>query len=142
KPMGPDLQAQAPLSEQEVRDRSIRIENQTSKPFTYQVGRTSGPMWSQSYTLPPGMAHIFTASTAGTRPAAMTLDAARARYLIVRFPVPGGTVTYRLTASKSSTTQTDMKAFAYVLNESGLGDLVEPPTLTGVAKSNVPVGKE
>src|SRR5690348_11154213 len=41
------------LQNQPVALQTLKIQNQTQKPFVYQISRTSGACWSHAYTLLP-----------------------------------------------------------------------------------------
>lgn len=76
---------------QEVHNLAIRIENWSDNTLRYQIGRATGPTWSQVFELEPEMAHQWGPVAPGENPALATLIS---RYtpgeLFVRYPLYDG----------------------------------------------------
>lgn len=103
-----------------AKDVRVRLENRSARPLTYQIGRPRGQVWSRSYTLAAGQAHEFKVAVTGAN--AWVLPTSHgAPGLMVRFPQSGGWMMHKLTPSLAS----ENKAYAYVVNANGFGELVE-----------------
>ncbi|HWA96951.1 MAG TPA: hypothetical protein VG713_00600 [Pirellulales bacterium] len=102
----------------------VKIENHSDTPFFYKLDRSTGPIWTRLYELPPHTAHIFPVSQGGAGARGNPSPISTPGYLFIHYRMAGGWVTYRLLASKS---------YTYAINADMYGDLSEsqlgPPTV-------------
>ncbi len=105
----------------------IRIENASDWPYNFQLGRTTGPLWTETITLAPHTWRIFPATPGETNPTVPNpAPITQPGRVSIRFPMAGGYISYRLLSGKT---------YTYGVNKNGFGDLNEnipnsPPPLT------------
>ena len=106
--------------------RTVSIMNYTAKPFHYELSRTSGRTWTHEYTLPSKTIHRYTADDIHDPSVFRTLNLfGKAGYIFMRFRVAGGWEIYKILTNAS---------YAYVENENGYGELVDPSTAQPLAR--------
>jgi hypothetical protein len=111
---------------------TVKIMNYTDRPLNYQLARSSGPAWTKTYTLPPRQSHSFSADDILRPSTIRTLNAfGKPGYAFIRFPVADGYEMFKILTNNS---------YAYVVNENGYGDLVEPTGAKPTAR--IQPGKE
>jgi hypothetical protein len=109
-----------------LKARSVTIMNYTAKPFSYQISRSSGAPWTHEYTLASKMKHTFTATEARNPYFSRSLlSLGKPGHVFIRFRVTNGWEEFKVLTNSS---------YAYVENENGYGELVDPTVTHPMAR--------
>jgi hypothetical protein len=112
--------------ERQEQMRTVSIMNYSARPLNYWLSRTSGRTWTQPYTLPSKTIHRFMADDIKEPSVFRTLNVfGKPGYIFVRFRAAGGWSVYKILTNSS---------YAYVENDNGNGELVDPATAQPLAR--------
>lgn len=82
-----------------------RLYNIASQPFTFRLLRSTGPIWTQSYTLAPNQYLSIRPLKPGQRSELLGVLGNREGYVIIQYPELGGQMSFRLPARNPQSTE-------------------------------------